>query len=134
MAMRRSRGLRACLLIGLLLVGASTFDVSVAAAQQQDGFIPINPTKANKTIVLKGNRLTIQDVVDIARYGAKVRIAKSHQDYMNRAYNLIDAPFQRPSPAVEPETTLREQIELAIARLEGMCSPEHAEELRAGID
>ena len=56
---------------------------------QQEGFIPINPTKSNKTIVLKGNRLTIQDIVDIARYGAKVKIAKSHQDYMNRAYNLI---------------------------------------------
>jgi histidine ammonia-lyase len=87
--MRRSGGVRVCLLIGLLLVGASTFNVGVAAAQQQDGFIPINPTKANKTIVLKGNRLTIQDIVDIARYGAKVKIAKSHQDYMNRAYNLI---------------------------------------------
>lgn len=46
----------------------------------------------------------------------------------------LDAPFQRPQPALEPETTLREQIELAIARLEGICSPEHAEELRAAID
>jgi hypothetical protein len=46
----------------------------------------------------------------------------------------LDAPFQRPQPALEPETTLREQIELAIARLEGMCSPEHAEELQAAID
>jgi hypothetical protein len=46
----------------------------------------------------------------------------------------LDAPFQRPPPAVQPETTLREQIELAVARLEGTCSPEHAEELRAAID
>ncbi len=46
----------------------------------------------------------------------------------------LDAPFQRPPPAVEPETTLREQIELAIARLEGTCSPELAEELQAAID
>ena len=46
----------------------------------------------------------------------------------------LDAPFQRPPPAVQPETTLREQIELAIARLEGRCSPEHAQELRAAID
>lgn len=43
----------------------------------------------------------------------------------------LDAPFQRPQPALEPETTLRDQIELAIARLEGTCSPDHAEELRA---
>jgi hypothetical protein len=46
----------------------------------------------------------------------------------------LDAPFQRPPPAVQPETTLREQIELAVARLEGSCSPELAEELRAAID
>ncbi len=46
----------------------------------------------------------------------------------------LDAPFQRPPPAVQPETTLREQIELAIARLEGECSPEHAEQLRDAID
>jgi hypothetical protein len=46
----------------------------------------------------------------------------------------LDAPFDRPPPAVQPETTLREQIELAIARLEGECSPEHAEELRAALD
>jgi hypothetical protein len=46
----------------------------------------------------------------------------------------LDAPFPRPQPAIEPETTLREQIELAGGLLEGMCSPEHAEELRAAID
>jgi hypothetical protein len=46
----------------------------------------------------------------------------------------LDAPFQRPQPALESETTLREQIELAIARLKGMCSPDHAEELRAALD
>jgi hypothetical protein len=46
----------------------------------------------------------------------------------------LDAPFDRPPPAVQPETTLREQIELAIARLEGTCSPEHAEQLRAAVD
>jgi hypothetical protein len=46
----------------------------------------------------------------------------------------LDAPFQRPQPALEPETTLREQIELAISMLEGMCSPQHAEELGGAID
>ena len=46
----------------------------------------------------------------------------------------LDAPFPRPQPALEAETTLREQIELAVARLQGMCSPEHAAELRDAID
>jgi histidine ammonia-lyase len=87
--MPRLRGLRLYLLVGLILVGLPTTGVGVAGAQQQEGFIPINPTKAHKTITLTGNHMTIQDVVDIARYGAKVRIAKKHTDYMNRAYNLI---------------------------------------------
>jgi hypothetical protein len=38
-----------------------------------------------------------------------------------------------PPPAFEPETTLRDQSELALARLE-TCSPEHAEQLSAAID
>ena len=46
----------------------------------------------------------------------------------------LDATFDRPQASVQPETTLREQIELAIARLEGSCSPEQAEELQAAID
>lgn len=44
-----------------------------------------------------------------------------------------DATFRRPPPAVEPETTLRAQIELAIARLEDDCAPEEAERLRDAL-
>jgi histidine ammonia-lyase len=89
--MTRSRGLTLCLLVvGLMLVGVPVGAIGVApAGAQQEGFIPINPTKAHKTITLTGHDLTIQDVVDIARYGAKVKIAKRHTKYMNRAYNLI---------------------------------------------
>jgi hypothetical protein len=46
----------------------------------------------------------------------------------------LDATFERPPPAFDPETTLRDQIELAIARLEDGCSPQHAEQLSAAID
>jgi histidine ammonia-lyase len=78
--------LHLCLLvIGLTAVGIP----ATASAQAQEGFIPINPTKANKTITLTGDDMTIQDLVDIARHGAKVKIAKQHTKYMNRAYNLI---------------------------------------------
>lgn len=45
----------------------------------------------------------------------------------------LDEPFRRPPPAVEPETTLRAQVELAIARLEDDCSPEDAERLRDAL-
>jgi hypothetical protein len=45
-----------------------------------------------------------------------------------------DAPFRRPAPAVEPETTLRDQVELALARRdENGCSPEDAERLRDAL-
>ena len=73
----------------LLVVGFVLGAPAAAEAQQQDGFSPINPTKANKTITLTGEDMTIQDLVDIARHGAKVRIARQHTNYMNRAYNLI---------------------------------------------
>jgi histidine ammonia-lyase len=78
--------LRLCVLVvALTAIGIP----ATASAQAQDGFTPINPTKAHKTITLTGEDLTIQQLVDIARYGAKVKIAKSHTKYMNRAYNLI---------------------------------------------
>lgn len=75
-------------LLCLLVVAVTAVGIP-ATAGAQDGFIPINPTKANKTIKLTGESMTIEDLVDIARYGAKVKIAKQHSDYMNRAYNLI---------------------------------------------
>ena len=82
--MTRSKALTLCVLVmGLMLLGVAP------AYAQQEGFIPIAPTKANKTITLTGQDMTIQDIVDIARYGAKVKIAKRHTKYMNRAYNLI---------------------------------------------
>ena len=84
MAFSRTLGC-ALLVAGVALLGAP----AVAAAQAQEGFDPIVPSKAKKTITLTGEDMSIQDVVDIARHGAKVRIAKSHVDYMNRAYNLI---------------------------------------------
>lgn len=72
----------------LLIVGLA-LGAPAAASAQQEGFAPINPTKAHKTITLTGEDMSIQDVVDIARHGAKVRISRDHQNYMNRAYNLI---------------------------------------------
>ena len=72
-----------------LVVGLVLGLPAAANAQQQEGFTPINPTKTHKTITLTGEDMTIQDVVDIARHGAKVRIARKHANYMNRAYNLI---------------------------------------------
>ena len=83
--MQRGRLHLCWLVVALTAVGIP----ATASAQMQDGFIPINPTKAHKTIKLTGEDLTIQQLVDIARYGAKVKIAKQHTNYMNSACNLI---------------------------------------------
>jgi histidine ammonia-lyase len=62
------RRLSFALLVGVLLIG-------VAGAASAQAYNPIIPTKANETITLTGKRMSIQDVVDIARHGAKVRVA-----------------------------------------------------------
>ena len=40
---------------------------------------PITPTKAGETITLTGKNMTVQEVVDIARHGAKVRVSAAHR-------------------------------------------------------
>jgi histidine ammonia-lyase len=62
------RRLSYALLVGLLLAG-------VLGAASAHAYNPITPTKADKTITLTGRNMTIQDLVDIARHGAKVRVA-----------------------------------------------------------
>lgn len=54
--------------VAMLLIG-------VPAAVNAQAYNPITPTKANETVTLNGKDMTIQDVVDIARHGAKVEVA-----------------------------------------------------------
>lgn len=70
------------LVIGVLLVGVP----AVATAQ---GYHPITPTKANQTITLTGKDLTIQDVVDIARHGAKVQVSPAHRRSTAASLQLV---------------------------------------------
>jgi histidine ammonia-lyase len=62
----------ALVVVGLLLVEAP-----VAASAQ--AYNPITPTKADQTITLTGKSMTVQDVVDIARHGAQVRVSAAHR-------------------------------------------------------
>jgi histidine ammonia-lyase len=61
----------------LFVVGVLLAAVPVAASAQ--AYNPITPTKANETITLTGKNMSVQDVVDIARYGAKVRVSAAHR-------------------------------------------------------
>ena len=69
--MRRS--LRLCANAGLgalMALGASCF-----AGQALAEYHPINATMAGTTITLTGHDLTVDDVVAVARHGAKVRLS-----------------------------------------------------------
>ena len=70
MSMRRLSW--ALFVVGVLLVG-------VPGAASAQAYNPITPTKANETITLTGKNMTVQDVVDIARHGAQVRVSAAHR-------------------------------------------------------
>ena len=53
--------------------------VGVPAGASAQSYNPITPTKAGETITLTGKNLTVQEVVDIARHGAKVRVSAAHR-------------------------------------------------------
>jgi histidine ammonia-lyase len=69
----------ALLVVGVVLVGVP----AVASAQ---AYNPITPTKASQTVTLTGKHMTVEDVVDIARHGAKVTVAPALRQ--NAAANL----------------------------------------------
>jgi histidine ammonia-lyase len=60
----------------LLVVGLL---VGVPAVANAQAYNPITPTKADQTISVTGKDMTVQDVVDIARHGAKVEVSRQHR-------------------------------------------------------
>jgi len=67
---RLPRWLRFLLLAAVLLtVAAGPISAAVAAAVN---YVPITPSLADKTVVLTGKDLTVNQVVDVARFGAQV--------------------------------------------------------------
>jgi histidine ammonia-lyase len=79
----RHRKRRACvalaLVAGLLGVLAST----------ASAYNPITPTQSNRTVTLTGKGLTIEEVVAVARHGAKVRLSNAAKQRSLDAYNLL---------------------------------------------
>jgi histidine ammonia-lyase len=72
--------------VSICVAGAALLacNVSVASA-----YNPITPTQANQTIVLNGKNLTIDRLVSIARYGAKVELSQSGRQRSLNAYYLL---------------------------------------------
>jgi histidine ammonia-lyase len=72
--------------LGICVAGAALLacNVSVASA-----YNPISPMQANQTVVLNGKNLTIDRLVSIARYGARVELSQSGRQRSLNAYYLL---------------------------------------------
>ena len=60
-----------------------------APALAQSGYRPIEATMADKTITLTGHDLTVEQVVEVARYGAKVELSPEAKQRQADNYGLL---------------------------------------------
>ena len=82
-----ARGGRAA--ISILAIAVAAIPAFPAVAQQDLGYRPIDPTDAAKTITLTGHDLTIEQVIEVARGGAKVQLsAEARQREIDRVCQL----------------------------------------------
>jgi histidine ammonia-lyase len=71
----------------LLVLGILTLIAGVAAAGPV--YTPITPTMADRTITLTGHDLTIEQIVQVARYGAKVAVSPEARQREADNYGLL---------------------------------------------
>jgi histidine ammonia-lyase len=77
--------LRRSLVAGMLL----STSVMSAVALAQPSYRPIVPSRAAESIVLTGHDLTIDQLVAIARYGAKVQLSPEAKQRQSDAFGLL---------------------------------------------
>src|ERR1700728_4314003 len=75
----------ACGAVSLLAAGWAGQGASAAVA----AYAPITPTMADKTIALTGHDLTIEQIVQVARYGAKVELSPAARQREADNYGLL---------------------------------------------
>jgi histidine ammonia-lyase len=73
--------------VGPLMIGL--WCASSAALAAGLAYAPIAPTMADKTITLTGHDLTIEQIVQVARYGAKVAVSPEAQQREADNYGLL---------------------------------------------
>jgi histidine ammonia-lyase len=75
----------------LICAAASAFALAAAAPGvfAEEIYRPITPTMADKTVVLTGHDLSIEQLVQIARYGAKVRLSDGARQMAADSFGLM---------------------------------------------
>jgi histidine ammonia-lyase len=68
---------------------AALGSAALAAPAPPPPYRPITPTLSDKTIVLTGRNLTLEQVVDVARFGAKVALTAEARQRSADAHNLL---------------------------------------------
>ncbi len=63
--------------------------IASMAARAATGYQPIDATKSNSVITLTGHDMTIEQVVDVARYGAKVQLSPEAKQRQADNYGLL---------------------------------------------
>src|SRR5271163_164230 len=77
---------RAARRLALIVIGGL---IATMPAIAEPDYHPLNPTMLDKTITLTGHDLTIEQVVDVARYGAKVQLSPEAQQRQADHYGLL---------------------------------------------
>jgi histidine ammonia-lyase len=74
---------------GLGVAAALLLAAASAAAASAAPYRPITPSMADKTVVLSGHDLTVEQVVQVARYGAKVALTPEARQRSADAHALL---------------------------------------------
>ncbi len=95
---RRRRPMTYALALAGTLLGSTalgTGALSTAAYADDLGYHTIDPTMASKTVTLTGRDMTIDDVIDVARGGAKIQLsAEAKQREADNYGLLLEAPAE----------------------------------------
>ncbi|HEY3658302.1 MAG TPA: aromatic amino acid ammonia-lyase [Steroidobacteraceae bacterium] len=84
--MQVNHRLRQYLALGAFtLIGAGGGSLAIAASV----YTPITPTQADRTITLTGHDLTIEQIIEVARYGAKVEVSPEARQRQADNYGLL---------------------------------------------
>jgi histidine ammonia-lyase len=93
MSIQNSWRLRASAAICALMIAAGA--PIAALSETTGGYRAIDPTMADKTVILTGHDLTIEQVLEVARHGAQVQLSAEAQQREADNYGLLlEAPAE----------------------------------------